>query len=112
MQAMYRCRSDYGLMPLGMLLTRSALPNLYFLIGLNYYGNTIEVLFCKNSVCDVHLFYVPEFSSLLQMFEHLHRNLGALDEEQNAVWAIPQPLSISKLVQLHEKVGRFQLHQN
>lgn len=111
MQAMYRCRSDYGLMPLGMLLTRSALLNLY-LIGLNYYGNTIEVLFCKNSVCDVHLFYVPEFSSLLQMFEHLHRNLGALDEEQNVVWAIPQPLSISRLVQLHEKVGRFQLHQN
>ncbi|XP_019855158.1 PREDICTED: uncharacterized protein LOC109584037 [Amphimedon queenslandica] len=76
---MYRCRSDYGVMPL----------------GLNYYGHTIEVLFCKNSVCDVHHFYVTDFSSVLKMFEYLNRNIEALEKESNSILPIQEPLSFA-----------------
>lgn len=108
--AMYRCRSEYGLMPLGMLVTGSALFNLY-LIGLNYYGNTIEVLSCNKAVhsCDVRNFYVTDFSSILKMFEYLNEHITALEKESNARLPVQEPLSFARLVQIH---GRFQLQQN
>ena len=82
-------------MLLGMLLTVSALLS-FFLAGLNYYGNTIEVLTCNGSICEIRNFAVTDFECLLQLLSYLHRTLASMETDLS----FEEPLEDKRLVKL------------